>query len=80
MKKILFVFSLMLIFNLSAEAYTYQWNVPYDNYGKVYYGNTQGGYYYGGKDNKSYQQNPHYNQRHHKKRKHNKHYRHHQLR
>lgn len=65
MKKILFVFSLMLILNLSAEAYTYQRNVPYDNYGTVYPGNVQGRMYYGGNNaiiktsgNSSYQQNP----------------------
>lgn len=65
MKKILFVLLLMLFFNLNAEAYTYQWNVPYDNYGKVYAGNVQGGYYYGGNnaiirksDNSSFQQYP----------------------
>lgn len=48
MKKVLLSFAVLMTLCLSANAYNYQWNVPYDNYGKVYPGNVQGGYYYGG--------------------------------
>lgn len=49
MKKVLLTLSALFFLSLSANAYTYQWNVPYDNYGIVYPNNISGGYYYAGR-------------------------------
>lgn len=61
MKKSLLILIAFLCINLGANAYTYQWNVPYDNHGTVYPNNISGGYYYGGRTPKYAQPNPKYN-------------------